>query len=197
MNIALPFTLTIILHPVASYSLLPHRQWSIFRNSILILRIILLFHPPFLPYPLPYLLKVTCTYYNLPYINQLNKGSTIATHLAPRGPHNTAFWILSINHHEFSTAEQTTRYLSSIQLSSTSTTVPFVMACRQSTDCTSLADNHAMFNQVRLSYRSTPLSDASSMPFIAPVGCEVISLPTCPTAPEHIDKLSSNPHAPD
>jgi hypothetical protein len=84
---------------------------------------------------------MTCTYFNLPYVYQLTKGSTLATYLAPHGPHNATFWILSINHHEFSTAEQTAQYISSIQLPSASTTVQFIMAHRQSTDCTSLADN--------------------------------------------------------
>ncbi len=48
---------------------------------------------------------MTCTYYDLPYICQLTKGSPMATHLAHQGPHNTTFWLLSINHKEFSTAE--------------------------------------------------------------------------------------------
>jgi hypothetical protein len=54
-----------------------------------------------------------------------------------------------------------------------------------------------MFNQVRLSYRPTHLSKPSKTPIIAPVGCKVVSQPTRPTAPEHIGKLSSNPHASD
>jgi hypothetical protein len=140
---------------------------------------------------------MTCTYYHLLYIHQLTKGSTLATHLAQQGPHNATFWLLSINHQEFSTAEQAAKFISSLQLPSTSTTVPFILAHRQSTERTSLADNRALFNQIRLSYHPDPLPDPSSNPIIAPVGCKVISLPTHPIAPEHIGKLSSNLHAPD
>jgi hypothetical protein len=112
---------------------------------------------------------MTCTCYNLPYIHHLAKGSPLAAHLAPHGPHNATFWLLSINHQEFSTAEQAAHYLSSLQLSTGSTSIFIILARRQATDRTSLADTQAIFNQIRLSYRPTP--DPASPPIIAPIGC--------------------------
>ncbi len=72
-----------------------------------------------------------------------------------------------------------------------------ILARRQASDRTSLANNRAIFNQVRLSYRPANCPDPTSSPIIAPVGCKVISLPTRPTVPAHIGQLSSNQHAPD
>jgi hypothetical protein len=46
----------------------------------------------------------TCTYNNLPYIETFHRGTHLAQTLLAHGSYNSTFWILSINHTEFTTA---------------------------------------------------------------------------------------------
>jgi hypothetical protein len=78
----------------------------------------------------------------------------IASSLSPHGHHNSTYWILSINHTEFSTAEAAAGYISSSQLPNTTTTIIFILALRQDSTRSKYADNRAIFNQIRLSYHN-------------------------------------------
>jgi hypothetical protein len=145
---------------------------------------------------------MTCTYHNLPYIQSCIKGSPLASSLSPHGHHNSTYWILSINHTEFSTAEAAAGYISSSQLPNTTTTIIFILALRQDSTRSKYADNIAIFNQIRLSYHTNnnnnnPLNitnnNTTIIPTIVPTGLKVVILPERPLAPNHIGQLSSHP----
>jgi hypothetical protein len=138
---------------------------------------------------------MTCTYNNLPYLYQYHPGSSIATSLSKYGPHNSTFWVLSINHREFSTAAALATHIASLQQPSISISTLFILAKRKPTDRTSFANSRAIFNQIRLSYKKPLPSTTTPAPVIIPAGYKIIIHPTRPTAPDHIGQLSDNPLA--
>ncbi len=60
----------------------------------------------------------TCSYYNLPFIINYTKGTSLTTGLSKHGHTSSTFWVPSINDWEFNTAESTATYITSLQLPS-------------------------------------------------------------------------------
>jgi hypothetical protein len=136
----------------------------------------------------------TCTYNNLPYIATFHRGTSLAQTLLAHGSYNSTFWILSINHTEFTTASSVVQLLQHLQQPSHTTFVECYLAKRTAPTRSSLAETRAMFNQIRLTYNREPTShDTSPLPIIVPVGMRVLSLPSRPTAPSHFGQLSTDP----
>jgi hypothetical protein len=139
----------------------------------------------------------TCSYNNLPYIETFQRNTQLHKLLLQHGTYNSTYWLLSINNKEFSTA-----YFSHIFKNTPTTPSPYYhpmyLARRKHTSTRSTyAENRAIFNQIKLSYRPSNITDATPLPIIAPVGNKVLSLPIQPIAPEYIGQLSTNPIATD
>lgn len=125
------------------------------------------------------------------------RGSSLATGLSTHGPPNSTYWILSIQHQEFNTAEAAASYITSLQLPSQSNLILFIMVHHNPTTHTQYADNWAIFNQIKLSYHSSSIEPTTPSSSVVPCGFKVVVLPTRPTASAHIGQLSSNPLASD
>jgi hypothetical protein len=102
--------------------------------------------------------------YSLPYFAAFIKGSSLATSLHKHGPPNSTFWILSIQDKEFNTTEAAAFYIKSLQHPSTPTLILFILVCHPSSTCTTYADNRAIFNQMKLFYRSLSSDQPTSVP---------------------------------
>ncbi len=136
----------------------------------------------------------TCSYNNLPYIESFHRGTSLAQSLLANGSYNSTFWILSINNTEFTTASSVVSHLHQLQEPSKTVFLPCFLAKRIAPTRSSLAENRAMFNQIRLTYNQEPPSNTSlPIPTVVPVGMKVLSLPTRPDAPSHFGQLSHNP----
>jgi hypothetical protein len=101
-----------------------------------------------------------------------------------------------LNNKEFSHALSVTQYLNSLKKQNGSTPVLGYFSKRQSSATrTTIEENRAMFNQIRLLTMSNNISSNSnlSLPLPVPIVKSVIVTPTRPCAPNHIGELTNNP----
>jgi len=139
----------------------------------------------------------TDLYHNLPYISSFSSGTPLSQQLLQHGQHNSSFWILSINSQEFMTAPAVIQYLKSTQHATNTTYVQAIFARRIANHRTSLSNNRAIFNQIRLISNQTTTVDSTSSSIIAPVGLKVISSPVKPDTPNHFGATYHSPFASD
>jgi hypothetical protein len=119
----------------------------------------------------------TCNYHNLPYISSIRRGSLLAQLFSAYGKHNSTYWILSLNNKEFSHAPSVTNYLNSLKQQNSRTPLLGHFAKRlSSTTCTTMEENRAMFNQIRLLTMSyiTPTNNNPTLPLTVPTAKSVI-----------------------
>jgi hypothetical protein len=137
----------------------------------------------------------TCLYHNLPYLSSFTKGTHLSQLFSSHGPHNTTYWILSLNNKEFSHAPSVVTYIRSIQQQNTTTPITGFFAKRNSsTPRSTFEENRALFNQIHLtiSLIKEPLSyHPTSIP--VPIRFTTVVSPTQPIAPAHIGQLQQNP----
>jgi len=136
-------------------------------------------------------------YHNLPYISSFIPGTHLSQQLLQHGQHNSSFWILSINSQEFITANAVISYLKFIQHPTASSYVQAIFACHIASQRTSLAGNHVVFNQIRLSTDKHDIDSSIPDSVIAPVGLIVISSPIYPEIPPHFGATITSPFASD
>lgn len=105
---------------------------------------------------------------------------------------------LSINSREFITASKVISYLRSIQHPSNTIYVPAIFARHIASQRTSLANNRAMFNQIKLLTTPNTTTDLSTPdPIVVPVGLKVVSSQVCPDTPSHFGATFNSPFASD
>jgi len=139
----------------------------------------------------------TDTYHNLPYIHQFNSGLPLGTALLKHGQHNSSFWILSINSHEFITAKAVIDYIQSLQQPGSTTYIQGIFARRLASNRTSLAGNRVLFNQIRFTIDRPSIDDSLPPTTIVPVGMKVVFSPIRPDNPKHFGETLNTPFAAD
>jgi hypothetical protein len=73
----------------------------------------------------------TCSYNNLPYITTCQRSTPLYKLLLQHGPHNSTYWVLSLNNKEFSMASTLVTYLSTLQQPLQPCKIPCILARRK------------------------------------------------------------------